>query len=102
MSEFMKVATIDQVPQGHGCTVAAGDTNVALFNVDGTIYAIRDACAHAGASLGSGQCNGKIVRCRAHGWKYDVTTGFANGIDGFGVPTYPVKVVGGDILVRVE
>jgi hypothetical protein len=28
-----------------------------------------------------------------------VTTGFANGIDGFGVPTYPVQVVDGKILV---
>ncbi|MFO1306029.1 MAG: Rieske 2Fe-2S domain-containing protein [Burkholderiales bacterium] len=102
MSDFIKVATVDQVPQGHGCTVSAGDTNVALFNVDGKIYAIRDACAHAGASLGSGQCTGKFVRCRAHGWKYDVTTGFANGIDGFGVPCYPVKVEDGDVLVQVE
>jgi nitrite reductase/ring-hydroxylating ferredoxin subunit len=99
MADFMQVATIDQVPPGTGRTVTVADNNIALFNVDGTVYALRDACAHAGASLGSGVCNGKIVRCRAHGWKYDVTTGFANGIDGFGVPTYPVQVVDGKILV---
>jgi len=43
----------------------------------------------------------RTVRCRAHGWTYDVTTGYANGIEGFGVPTYPVQIVDGRILVAV-
>ena len=102
MAEFTQVATIEQLPPGRATCVSVGGLDVALFNVEGTVYAIRDACAHAGASLSSGQCSGKIVRCRAHGWKYDVTTGFANGIDGFGVPTYAVQVVDGRILVAVD
>lgn len=102
MAEFTKVATLDQLPPGRGRTVSVNDTSVALFNVGGTVYAISDTCKHAGQSLGSGECNGKIVRCRAHGWKYDVTTGFANGIEGFGVATYPVQVVDGEVLVAVE
>ena len=101
MTDFVQAATLDQVPAGTGCTVTVGDTSVALFNVQGTVYALNDACKHAGASLGSGECSGKTVRCRAHGWKYDVTTGFVNGIDGFGVATYPVQVVDGKILVAV-
>ena len=101
MADFTQVATLDQLPSGTGSTVMVGDTSVALFNVGGTVYAINDACKHAGSSLGSGELNGKVVRCRAHGWKYDVTTGYANGIDGFGVATYPVKVVNGNILVAV-
>ena len=102
MAEFTQVATIDQLPPGGAMRVSVGDTDVALFNVEGAVYAIRDACAHAGAALSSGQCNGKIVKCRAHGWRYDVTTGFANGVDGFGVPTYAVQVVDGRILVAVD
>lgn len=102
MAGFMKVATLDQLPGGTGTTVMVGDTSVALFNVDGKVYALNDTCKHAGSSLGSGELNGKVVRCRAHGWKYDVTTGYANGIDGFGVATYPVKVVDGNIMVAVD
>jgi nitrite reductase/ring-hydroxylating ferredoxin subunit len=101
MAEFKQVATLDQLPPGSAKTVSVDDNEVALFNVDGTVYALRDACAHAGASLGSGECHGKTVRCRAHGWKYDVTTGYANGIEGYGVPTYPVQIVDGRILVAV-
>lgn len=102
MADFVQAATLDQVPAGTGCTVAVGGTDVALFNVQGTVYALNDRCKHAGASLGSGECNGRTVRCRAHGWKYDVTTGFANGIDGFGVACYPVQVVDGKVLVAVD
>ena len=102
MADFIQAATLDQLPRGRGTTVTIGDTSVALFNVDGTVYAINDTCKHAGSSLGSGELNGKMVRCRAHGWKYDVTTGYANGIDGFGVPTYAVKVVDGNIMVALK
>jgi len=101
MGDFAQVATIDELPPGKGRTFTVGERSIALFNVDGTVYAIDDACKHAGASLGSGELSGKTVRCRAHGWKYDVTTGFVNGIEGFGVPAHAVKIVDGNILVAV-
>lgn len=101
MADFIQAAVLDQLPSGTGTTVFIGDTSVALFNVDGTVYAVNDTCKHAGSSLGSGELTGKVVRCRAHGWKYDLTTGFANGIDGFGVACYQVKIVDGNILVAV-
>ena len=101
MADFIKVAALAQLPPGACASVTAGDTTVALFNVDGQVYALNDACKHAGQSLGCGEFHGKVVRCRAHGWKYDVTTGFANGVEGYGVATYPVKVVDGDVLVAV-
>jgi nitrite reductase/ring-hydroxylating ferredoxin subunit len=101
MTDFVAAATLDQVPPGCATTVSVNGNDVALFNFNGTVCALRDSCAHAGASLGSGEFSGKTVRCRAHGWKYDVTTGFANGIEGFGVPAYPVKIVDGTILVAV-
>ncbi len=75
--------------------------DVALFNVDGDVYAASDACAHAGASLGSGKLQGKIVTCRAHGFRYDFTTGHSTRIEGLRVATYPVKIVDGKIMVAI-
>ena len=49
-------ARLEQVPPGQRrkpFTVA--DKDVALFNVDGTIYAMDDTCLHQGSSLGAGQ-----------------------------------------------
>ena len=101
MPEFIEAARVDQVPSGTGTTVKVAGKEVAIFNVDGEVYAIDDSCAHAGASLGSGKLNGRIVTCRAHGLRYDVTTGQVT-TGGFGVPSYPVKLVDGKILIAVE
>jgi len=51
--------------------------------------------------LAAGKIDGKVVTCRAHGFKYDLTTGFVVGSPGFGVASYPVKLVDGKILVAV-
>lgn len=99
MTDFVRAALLDQVPPGTATTVCVNGTEVALFNVGGKVYALQDACAHAGSSLGAGELGGTVVRCRGHGWTYDVTTGFVCGINGFGVPTYAVKVVDGQILI---
>jgi nitrite reductase/ring-hydroxylating ferredoxin subunit len=101
MAEFIEVATLDQIKPGGSLVVKAGSESLALFNVDGQIYAINDSCAHAGASLAAGMLDGKIVTCRAHGLKFDVTTGYVGGDPGFGVASYPVKIVGGKISVSV-
>ena len=101
MLEFIEAARLEQIPPGTGTTVKIAHKEVAIFNVDGEVYAIADSCAHAGASLGAGKLNGRVVTCRAHGFRYDVTTGeFTTG--GFGVAAYPVKVLDGKILIAVD
>lgn len=99
--DFVEVAALDQLPPGSGTTFTVNDKQVAVFNVDGAVYAMADACLHRGASLGSGKCEGKVVTCRAHGWRYDVTTGNTLHVPDYGVQTYPAKVVDGKILVCV-
>ena len=74
---------------------------MALFNVDGTICAMDDSCAHAGSSLSAGELKGKMLRCRGHGIIYDVTNGFVNGVAGFGVRSYPVKIEAGKVLIGI-
>ena len=101
MSEFVEVAQLDQVPPGTSSFAQVGDKRVALFNVDGHIYAISDICAHAGQSLAQGKLSGKVVTCRAHGWRYDVTTGNLTTVPDYGVASYQVQVVEGKILVAV-
>ena len=77
------------------------DKEIAIFNVDGNICAIADTCPHAGGSLGMGKLDGKIVICPVHGMKFDVTNGCFAGTSDFGVASYPVKVVDGEIMVAV-
>jgi nitrite reductase/ring-hydroxylating ferredoxin subunit len=102
MAEFQEAARLEQLPPGFGTMVQVAGTDVALFNVDGTIYAMGDSCPHTGVSLGMGKLDGPIVTCRGHGLRFNVTTGQATAAPGFGVPTYPVQVIDGTILVAVD
>jgi nitrite reductase/ring-hydroxylating ferredoxin subunit/alkylhydroperoxidase/carboxymuconolactone decarboxylase family protein YurZ len=99
---FVEVADVAELAAGKCTTVTVDGKNVALFNVDGTIFATDDSCPHAGASLGWGVLEGKIVKCRAHGLRFDVTTGKIAGGDGLAVKTYSTRVDGDKILVRLD
>ena len=101
MEEFLNVAPLDQVPPGTGKCFSVVGKEVALFNVDGTIYAMGDSCLHQGSSLAAGKLDGMVVTCRSHGWRYDVTTGGMVNAPGYGVASNAVKVVDGRILVAV-
>ena len=54
MSEFVKVAALAEIPVGGSKLVELEDVRVALFNLDGVIYAIEDVCTHDGGPLVEG------------------------------------------------
>jgi nitrite reductase/ring-hydroxylating ferredoxin subunit len=98
---YIEAAKLDDLPPGRGTCVRVAGKDIALFNVDGTIYAMNDSCLHQGLSLGTSELKGNVVTCRGHGWKYDVTTGNLLVSPGFGVASYAVKVLDGKIFVAV-
>jgi len=101
MPDFIKVASLSELARGTGKTVQAGDKEIALFNVDGTIYALDNTCLHVGGPLGEGTLEGTTVTCPWHGWQYNVTTGQNLMSPDLKVAAYPVQVNGNDISVAV-
>jgi nitrite reductase (NADH) small subunit len=101
MADFVKVAAVGDIPPGSGKTVEVADKPIAVFNCDGTFYAIDDTCPHQGGPLGEGEVEGTIVTCPWHEWRYDVRTGVNTEDPGCKVSAYAVKVEGEDVLVSV-
>ena len=101
MPDFLEAIPLARLRAGRGMVVRVAGRDVALFNIGGNIYAIGDACAHAGMSLGSVKLRGNIVTCPGHGFRYDVTTGHCVSISGLRVTAYPVSIVDGKIMVSV-
>jgi 3-phenylpropionate/trans-cinnamate dioxygenase ferredoxin component len=100
MAEFVKVASVADVPSGQGRQVAVGGRSLALFNCAGTFYAIDDTCTHAQASLAEGSLQGTEIECPLHGARFDLRTGKAVWSPAFRpVATYAVQVDGADVLV---
>jgi nitrite reductase/ring-hydroxylating ferredoxin subunit len=69
------VANIRDVSPGHMLLVMAGERAYALANVQGTLYAIDNKCAHMGGPLNRGMLNGRELTCPVHGWRWDVSDG---------------------------
>ena len=101
MGQLVKVAETDAVPPGTAKAVDLEGRPVALFNIDGTYYAIDDTCTHRGGLLSGGLLEGTTVTCPLHGATYDVTTGDVLGPPApEGVAHYKVQVDGNDIKIE--
>ena len=101
MPEYVRVASVSEVPAGTGRVVEANGRALALFNVDGRFYAMDNTCLHRGGPVGDGDLEGTIVTCPWHGFQYDVTTG-RNVLDpDVGLEPFAVRVDGDDVLVAV-
>lgn len=100
---FIKVASLGEIPAGGAHLVEVDDTRVALFNIQGTIYAIEDTCTHDGGPLVEGHVvNGHEVECPRHGARFDVRTGAALSFPAFRpTQSLQVRVDGDDVFVEV-
>ncbi len=66
---------MSDIPSNGGKSISVSGRELAVFNIDGAIHVIDNACLHRGGPLGDGEVEGKLVTCPWHGWQYDVTTG---------------------------
>lgn len=96
---FRAVARAEQVPEGGAGTFEAGPAVVAVFRVQGRLYAIDSACAHEDGPLGEGDLRDGVVTCPYHGWRYDVRSGACLTQADRAVGCYAIKESGGLIWV---
>jgi nitrite reductase/ring-hydroxylating ferredoxin subunit len=99
---WTKVAARSALAPGEMIGVDVGDTPVALYNINGEIFATENMCTHAFATLTDGLLDGDVVECPLHGGCFKVKTG-----EGLGPPVpcdlkiFAARVVGDDIEVKI-
>lgn len=99
----MKVAQTSDLAPGTSKVVQADGHSIALFNLEGTFYAIDNACTHRGGPLGEGALSGDTVACPWHGAQFNVKTVAVTGSPAqAGVRSSPVKIEGTDVIVEVD
>ena len=110
------VLRADELPPGGRARVEAFGTDVALFNVDGRLYATANACPHHGGPLCHGRVTGArvsaepyehrwereglVLVCPWHGWEFDLETGEALFDPSVGVRTFDVRIEEGHVVLR--
>jgi naphthalene 1,2-dioxygenase ferredoxin component len=100
---WVKAANRGDLAEGEVLGVLIGGREVAVYDLDGEIFATDDVCTHAYAKLSDGWLDKGEIECPLHAGRFDVRTGAATAppcVDP--VKTYPVRVVGDEIQVKIE
>lgn len=98
MSEELRwheVAALDALEAaGGGVMFATWDRfKLALYLVEGEVYATADLCTHGGARLSEGYLEGHLIECPLHQGLFDIRTGEVAGLPcKRAVRTFPVRV----------
>lgn len=116
------IATVDEVEEGERIIVQVNGREIAVFNVDGELYAYTNWCAHQGGPCCEGSLTGtaeaeydteslevslewrredEILNCPWHGWEYDVTTGDCLSRKPVRLPEHEVRREDDQIIVSV-
>jgi 3-phenylpropionate/trans-cinnamate dioxygenase ferredoxin subunit len=85
MSTGIRVASLDDLPEGEGIavdkTITGTADNIALLrDDDGTVWALDDTCTHEEASLAEGWVEGGYVECPLHSSKFCLKSGEVQGL----------------------
>jgi nitrite reductase/ring-hydroxylating ferredoxin subunit len=96
------VAKADQIRDGEVLGLSIGGENIALYRIDGRIYATANICTHAMALLSDGYLDGDCIECPIHAALFHVPTGEPRSPPAT-VPLriYSTRTDGDDVLVEI-
>lgn len=98
---FVKLAALDELPEGGSLETLHGDRVIALFRVNGEIRAVDGLCPHQGGPLADGEISGCVVTCPWHGWQFDLKDGRMLSSKKVKIQVFETRVEGSDILVLI-
>ncbi len=103
MAEFKKVAELSELEEGKITAVNVNGDPIALYKIDGQVFATFDTCTHDQCSLEDfGKIDGEEVECECHGARFKIKTGEVTRLPAVTpLKTYNVKVEGEDVLIEV-
>ncbi len=101
--EFVAVAKVSEIPAGEIKCVDVQGIPIAVCNVDGQFFAVGNVCTHDGGEVSGGWLEDHAIECPRHGAQFDVRTGKVLRLPApLPIPTYPVRVDGDEIKVKVS
>ncbi len=100
MSGFVAVATLDDFAASDAIAVELGAKQIAIYLVEGQVFATDNRCSHGDARLCEGFVEGHEIECPHHQGRFDIRTGAATGAPAeLPIATYPARLDGDQVLV---
>lgn len=97
--DWIEVAAVDEIAPGTAIKVQMGRKAAAVFNVDGSFYAVQNNCPHRGAPLFNGDIKDTTVICLDHGWNFSLTDGSTPQGPECALMCWDVKVEDGKVFL---
>ena len=99
---WVKAASRGDLGAGDVLGVIVAGKEIALYDLDGTLYATDDVCTHAYAKLSDGWFDKGEIECPLHAGRFDVKSGkpLCPPVTD-DIKTYPVRLVGDEIQVKL-
>lgn len=97
---WVDIGSSDELASQPVTKVKVGRHDVAVSWRNGVFGVLANVCNHAGGPLGEGRLDDDYVVCPWHNWKYHRCSGQGEpGSDRDFVPSYPVKLENGRVLI---
>ncbi len=102
-SQWTDAAPLDEVPAEDVIGKVVAGREIALYSVDGEIYATDNLCTHGHARLCEGFLDGHEIECPLHQGKFDVRNGAPTCAPVTqAIRSYPVKIEAGRVFVSFD
>lgn len=100
MPEWCKLAAKSEIESDEPYIAHAGDRVIALYDVNGQIFATSGICTHEEKCLEGGYVEDGLVECPHHSATFEIATGrAAGGVAREDLKTYPVRLDGDAVFV---
>lgn len=100
---WMEAAAVSELPEDDVIGVALAGRDIALYHVEGEVYATDNLCTHGQARLCDGFLDGHEIECPLHQGKFDVRSGKASCAPVTqDVRSYPVKIEAGRVFLVLD
>ena len=97
---MIEVATMEELEKRKTKCVQVNGQKIALYVVNGEVFATQDTCPHEDISLSEGVVEGDKIVCWAHFWEFDIKSGKGLNQPDSDIKTYKTKVEAGKIFVE--
>jgi naphthalene 1,2-dioxygenase ferredoxin component len=100
---WVQAAGRRDLTEGEVLGVEVAGRSIALYAADDGTFATDNICTHAYACLSDGWLDGDVIECPLHAARFDIRTGKVLDPPATeDLKTYPVRVIGDEIQVRLD
>ncbi len=103
MTDWRTVCSIKSLKQDGYAVLELATTAVAVFDIEGELYAVEDICTHDGGELAGGPIEGCTITCPRHGARFDLRTGAVVAPPAYlPIQTFPVRIRDGQVEIGID